>query len=118
MESFHIAVTNPINKINFNGIDYFSQQESVSSDDTEIVMDENITPDRQVEILEKALEAIIDRGCFAAYPEVPSGKIYGETAKADGQAAFEGYLGSDFSPNQYGTEGTVGGEISPYGLAD
>jgi len=68
------------------------------------------------QILEKAVEAIIDRGCFAAYPEVPSGKIYGESAKADGQAAFEGYLGSDFSLNQCPTKGTVGGEISPYGL--
>ena len=69
MESFHIAVTNPINKINFNGIDYFSQQESVSSDDTEIVMDENITPDRQVEILEKALVQTRENAFQAGYEE-------------------------------------------------
>ena len=34
--------------------------------------------------LEKAVEAIRRREFFSAYPEVPSGKIYGETAKADG----------------------------------
>lgn len=68
------------------------------------------------QILEKALEAIVDRGSFAAYPEVPSGKIYGESAKADGQAAFEGYVGSTFSFQHSGSHGTVGCEISPYGV--
>ena len=66
--------------------------------------------------LQQAIEAIQNRGFFSAYPEVPSGKIYGETAKKDGQAAFEGYIGSDFTLKQGGCEGTLGGEISPYGL--
>ena len=69
MESFHIAVTNPINKINFNGIDYFSQPESVSSDDTDTVIDENMPPDRQVEILEKALEQTRENAFQAGYEE-------------------------------------------------
>ena len=69
MESFHIAVTNPINKINFNGIDYFSQPESVSSDDTDIIMDENMPPDQQVEILEKALEQTRENAFQAGYEE-------------------------------------------------
>ena len=69
MESFHIAVSNPINKINFNGIDYFSQKESLSSDDTDIIMDENMTPDRQVEILEKALVQTRENAFQAGYEE-------------------------------------------------
>ena len=66
--------------------------------------------------LQQAIEAIQNRGFFSAYPEVPSGKIYGETAKKDGQAAFKGYIGSDFTLKQGGCKGTLGGEISPYGL--
>jgi len=66
--------------------------------------------------LHNALEAIQNRGFFSAYPEIPSGKIYGETAKASGQETFESYLGSTFELNQGGTEGTLGNEVSPYGL--
>jgi len=67
--------------------------------------------------LNDALEAIQNRGFYSAYPEIPSGKIYGETAKATGQETFENYLGSTFELNQSGTEGTIGNEISPYGMA-
>ncbi len=38
------------------------------------------------------------RTYWSAYPEIPSGKIYGETAKADGQAAFEARLNKPFTP--------------------
>ena len=69
MESFHIAVTNPINKINFKGIDYFSQNELESLDDTDTVIDENMTPDQQVEILEKALERTRENAFQAGYEE-------------------------------------------------
>jgi phenylacetic acid degradation protein paaN len=67
--------------------------------------------------LQEALSAIQTRGFFSAYPEMPSGKIYGETAKKDGQAAFEEYIGSDFTLKQGGCSGTIGSEISPYGLS-
>lgn len=67
--------------------------------------------------LEKAVEAIRSRAYFSAYPEVPSGKIYGETARADGQAAFQARLGTTVDFGQGGDgEGTVGGEQSPYGV--
>ena len=66
--------------------------------------------------LQDALKAIQERGFFSAYPEVPSGKIYGDTAKVDGQTAFEGYLGNLFALAQSGSEGTVGDETSPYGI--
>ena len=66
--------------------------------------------------LEQALEAIANRGFHAGYPEVPSGKIYGETARKDGQAAFEAMIGSTFELQQCGTLGTTGSECSPYGI--
>ena len=67
--------------------------------------------------LQQALEAVHSRGFYSAYSEIPSGKIYGETAKADGLAAFQGYCGADFTSKQGGCDGTVGSEISPYGLS-
>ncbi|MFM8179172.1 MAG: hypothetical protein ACKOAG_08315, partial [Candidatus Kapaibacterium sp.] len=39
--------------------------------------------------IDRALAAVHDRSFHAHWPEAPSGKIYGETANADGQAAFE-----------------------------
>lgn len=66
--------------------------------------------------LDGALEAIATRGYWSAFPEVPSGKIYGETAKADGAAAFKGRLGAPWSIEQPATNALVGGECSPYGL--
>ena len=62
--------------------------------------------------LEKAIEAIANREFYAAYPEVPSGKIYGENARKDGQRAFEGRIGSSFDLQQCGTEGSIGNECS------
>jgi phenylacetic acid degradation protein paaN len=64
--------------------------------------------------LDKALQVIRDRGYWSAYPEMPSGKIYGETANDDGKAAFEGYLNQSFAIDQPGTIGTVGREVSPF----
>jgi phenylacetic acid degradation protein paaN len=72
--------------------------------------------ERHQQLLNKALTAIRERTYWSAYPEIPSGKAYGETAKADGQAAFEGRLNKPFSIDQPGTTGTVGGEVSPYGI--
>lgn len=72
--------------------------------------------DRHRETLERAVRALGERDHYSAYPEVPSGKIYGETAKADGQAAFEARLGQPFEIDQPTTGGHVTGETSPYGL--
>jgi phenylacetic acid degradation protein paaN len=47
---------------------------------------------------------------------MPSGRIYGETARADGQAAFEARLNKPFELDQPGTDGQVGAEDSPYGV--
>lgn len=67
------------------------------------------------ETLTKATDAIRDRGYFSAFPEVPSGKIYGETAKDDGLKAFRERSGSTVSLQPAGN-GTVGAEQSPYGV--
>ena len=67
--------------------------------------------------LEKALEAAASRGYWSAYPEVPSGKIDGETAKDDGLAAYEARLGKAFDLPGHPAEAAVGAEVSPYGQA-
>jgi phenylacetic acid degradation protein paaN len=72
--------------------------------------------DRHRETLEQAKAAIVERDFWSPYPEVPSGRIYGETATDDGRKAFEAYLGNDFPLDQPGTDGRVGAEHSPYGI--
>jgi phenylacetic acid degradation protein paaN len=68
--------------------------------------------------LDTARETIRTRAFWSAYPEIPSGKVYGETAAADGKAAFDARLGKTFDLGQPGATGkTVSPERSPYGLA-
>ena len=71
--------------------------------------------ERHRETLEAAVTALRARTYWSAFAEVPSGRIYGETAKADGQAAFEARLNKPFELDQPGTVGRVGREVSPYG---
>lgn len=66
-------------------------------------------------LLDQAVAASRTRGYWSAYPEIASGKIYGETAKADGEAAFKALLGKAFDLGQPGGK-TVGQEVSPYGM--
>ncbi|MES2905901.1 MAG: phenylacetic acid degradation protein PaaN [Pseudomonadota bacterium] len=66
-------------------------------------------------LLQKAQEAILKRTYWSAYPEMPSGKIYGETAKVDAETTFKNYLGKSFDLKQPSTK-TVGAEESPYGF--
>jgi len=67
--------------------------------------------------LEAALGAIATRAYWSAYPEMPSPKVYGETAPDDGKRAFEAHLGQQFELGQPGQNGWLGGESSPYGVA-
>lgn len=71
---------------------------------------------RHQEILEKAVQATRTREYYSAYPESPSPRVYGETAAADGVAAFHALLGKDFALNTPGSKGTVATEKSPFGL--
>jgi len=64
-------------------------------------------------LLDQAIAATRDRAHFSAYPEAPSGKIYGETAKADAEAAFAALLGKPFAPG----DTQIGDERSPFGPA-
>jgi len=66
--------------------------------------------------LEGALNAIHSRGYWSAFNEMPSPKVYGETAPDDGKKAYESHLGQQFVLDQPGQTGWVGGEQSPYGV--
>jgi phenylacetic acid degradation protein paaN len=69
------------------------------------------------ETLDRALQAINERSYWSAYPESPSPRVYGETAAADGEAAFRARLGQDFPlTDQPGTTGWVASEESPFGI--
>ena len=72
--------------------------------------------DAHRETLDAALAAIASREYFSAYPESPSPKVYGDSAAAEGKAAFEAWLGTAFPLGTPGAEGTVASEKSPYGL--
>jgi phenylacetic acid degradation protein paaN len=66
--------------------------------------------------LQKALAAIETRGYWSPFVEMPSPKVYGETANADGEAAFRAYLNSTFEIDQPTSGNTVGSESSPFGF--
>ena len=66
--------------------------------------------------LEAAIAASESRGYWSAYPEVPSGRIYGEDAKKDGMAAWKSRFGRNFEIDQPGITGWVDTERSPYGI--
>ena len=66
--------------------------------------------------LDRATSAIRDRGYWSAYPESPSPRVYGETAAADGEAVFRGYLDAKFPLDQPGTQDWVATESSPFGV--
>lgn len=66
--------------------------------------------------LDGALDAIRTRAYWSAYPEMPSPKLYGETAADDGKQAFNAHLGKPFELDQPGQTGWTGGEQSPYGV--
>ncbi|MEH6470285.1 MAG: aldehyde dehydrogenase family protein [Halopseudomonas sp.] len=70
--------------------------------------------DKHFAILEQACNAVETRGSWSPYPEVPSGKIYGETANDDGKTAFEARVGQHFSLAGPASEGMRGSEVSPY----
>ncbi len=71
------------------------------------------------EILDEARAALAQRIYYTRYPEVPSTRHYGETAMADGLAAYLAHLDGRFQGlGDQPTDGTwVGSEVSPYGPA-
>ncbi|POR45420.1 phenylacetic acid degradation protein paaN [Paraburkholderia eburnea] len=68
-------------------------------------------------LLQKALAAIETRGYWSPFAEMPSPKVYGETASAEGEAAFKAHLDRAFDLDQPSTGESVGSEASPFGFA-
>ncbi|SEI70615.1 phenylacetic acid degradation protein paaN [Allopseudospirillum japonicum] len=66
--------------------------------------------------LQQALEAIQTRDYWTPYSEMPSKRIYGENAEAEGKAAFESYLNARFELAGVPEVADVGEEASPYGI--
>ena len=73
--------------------------------------------DRHRGLLDEALTALATRGFWTPFPEVPSGKIYGETAKADGDAAFRALCDAPFQIPGHPETSRIGAELSPWGPA-
>ncbi|MEM8567893.1 MAG: phenylacetic acid degradation protein PaaN [Bacteroidota bacterium] len=71
--------------------------------------------DKHKNLLEKAIQALYERTFFAAYPEHPSPKVYGETADADGRERFQSMMNNNFSELKQSDEVSwIGSEESPY----
>src|SRR5260221_13286906 len=68
------------------------------------------------QLLNDAVKAIEQRTYWSAFPEVPSGKIYGETANQAGKAAFDSWLHHPYPLTLPATVGQTGSERSPYGF--
>lgn len=69
-------------------------------------------------LLQHALSAIESRGYWSPFSEMPSPKVYGESAAADGEAAFNAHLDKPFQlDGQPSSRDFVGAEVSPYGFA-
>jgi phenylacetic acid degradation protein paaN len=66
--------------------------------------------------LDQAVAALRARGFWSPYLEIPSPKVYGETAADEGRKAFEALLGRDFELDQPGRTGWLAPERSPYGM--
>lgn len=68
------------------------------------------------ETLNKAIDATRTREFWSPYPEMPSGKIYGEEAAASGEQAFKSRLNRPFELEMPRSSGQIGAETSPYGF--
>lgn len=66
-------------------------------------------------LLERAVKALHAREYWAPFPEIPSGKIYGETSRAEGDAAYAALLGQAFDLPGHPESRRLGAEVSPFG---
>lgn len=71
--------------------------------------------DRHRPVLDAAVRAIGTRGFWTPFPEVPSGKIYGETVKAEGEAAYAALTDAAFDLPGHPGGARAGAEVSPFG---
>jgi phenylacetic acid degradation protein paaN len=71
--------------------------------------------DKHSAIIERAIESVHKREFFAQYPEMPSPKVYGETAEAEQKARFEAQLDTKFSRLRQSSDSFLTAEEeSPY----
>lgn len=68
------------------------------------------------ETLSDALIALQKRTYWSPFSEIPSGKIYGENAKANAENEFQAFLGQRFEIDNHPQSCWCGDEVSPYGL--
>ncbi|MDN7755001.1 phenylacetic acid degradation protein PaaN [Burkholderia gladioli] len=66
--------------------------------------------------LQQALSAIETRAYWSPFAEMPSPKVYGESAAADGEARFRAQLDKPFELDQPASGGKLGAETSPFGF--
>ncbi|MGN4153710.1 phenylacetic acid degradation protein PaaN [Burkholderia gladioli] len=66
--------------------------------------------------LQQALSAIETRAYWSPFAEIPSPKVYGESAAADGEASFRAQLDKPFELDQPASGGKLGAEVSPFGF--
>jgi phenylacetic acid degradation protein paaN len=72
--------------------------------------------DKHQATLAAAIDAIHTRGYWTPYPEMPSPRVYGDTAHDDGKRAVEALFGRQFVLDQPGRRGWAAPERSPYGV--
>jgi len=72
--------------------------------------------DKHRATLDRALQAIAERGYWSPFPESASPKAYGEGSAEAGKAQFDALLNKPFPLDQAATAGQVGSERSPYGF--
>lgn len=77
--------------------------------------DPSLLFDAHSALLDGALAALAARGHWSPFPEMPSPKVYGEHAQAEGAAAVAALQGKDFPLLQPGERRRVATEESPYG---
>lgn len=72
--------------------------------------------DKHRTLLAEAVSALSTRSFWSPFPEIPSPRIYGDTAQTEGQAAVEALFQSDYPLDQPGETRRVITEQSPYGV--
>ena len=72
--------------------------------------------DKHRATLDQAVDALRTRGFWSPYLEIPSPRVYGENAAAEGKTAFDALLGKPFHLGQPGQTGWTTPERSPWGV--
>nr|WP_321459707.1 phenylacetic acid degradation protein PaaN [uncultured Cohaesibacter sp.] len=71
---------------------------------------------RHQKLLDDAVSALKSRQFWTPFPEIPSGRFYGETAREDGQRDFDRLIGQSFEMANHPETHRVGLEESPWGM--